>query len=130
MTNRQTKHWLAPLALLLAVAVAWPQPAQALEQKGVADVSYKRKLNSDTRNEALQKALRNAVETWVAERQQSQYRNYEQVKDEIDGSIEDYVLSHQVISADDDKSSKRYRVVLRARLNEPKLLNALLSASR
>ena len=124
------RTWLASLLTLLALLLTAPAPAASpVEQKGVGDVEYGRKLKSEDRNEALQAALRNAVETWVAEKQQSQYRNYEKVKDTIDANIDDYVLSHTVISADEDKGSKRYRVVVRARLNEPKLLGAMLGPS-
>lgn len=122
--------WTLGLLALFALLLAAPAPAASpVEQKGVGDVEYGRKLKSEDRNKALQAALRNAVETWVAEKQQSQYRNYEKVKDTIDTNIDDYVLSHTVISADEDKGAKRYRVVVRARLNEPKLLNAMLGPS-
>ena len=129
MTDKRQRARCGPLMLLIALAVGWSSPGLALEQKGVADVDYGRSLNRDERQLALEQALRNAVETWVAEKQQSHYANYSRVKGEIDDNIGDYVLSYQVISDDQDKTKRRYRVVVRAVLNEPKLLDSLLGPS-
>ena len=62
-------------------------------------------------------------------RQQSQYANYKRAKAEIDANINDFVLSHTIISDDFDKKKKTARIVLRATLNEPMLLDALLGTS-
>ena len=126
--NHETTAWIGALFVLLAT-VAVPGTGFAAEQKGVGEIQYGRSLNRDERDAALNAALRNAVETWVAEKHQSQYRNYERVKDEIDANIDDYVLSHEVINVDQDKRGRRLRVVVRANLNEPKLLDAFLSPS-
>lgn len=128
--NRSNRAWRAlGVTALLALIVAWPPIAQAVEQKGVGEIEAGRGLDRKERNAAIEEALRNAVETWVAEKQPSQFRNYQQVKPLIDANIGDYVLSHQVISADHDKRAQRYRVVLRANLNEPKLLATFLEPS-
>lgn len=129
MTNNKHRSHLRSLALLLGLSIGWSQPGFALEQKGVADIDYGRSLNREERQQALEQALQNAVETWVAEKQQSHYANYSQVKSTIDEKIREYVLSHQVISEDQDKKQRRYRVVVRAVLNEPKLLDTLLGPS-
>ncbi|MEM8815974.1 MAG: hypothetical protein AAGE85_09105 [Pseudomonadota bacterium] len=128
--TRSDRWWrFGHLVVLLAVVLVWPHESMAIEQKGVAEIDAGRSVDRKERNAAVQDALRNAVETWVAEKQQSQFRNYQQVKTLIDANIDDYVLSYQVISTDHDKRAQRYRVVLRASLNEPKLLDTLLGPS-
>lgn len=117
------------LGALLLTTLSWSQATQALEQKGVGEVRYDGRLDRDERAEALTEAKRNAVETWVAQRQPSHYRNFTRIKSSVDRDIDDYVLSHQVISEDQDKKQRRYRVVARVVLNEPKLLEALLAPS-
>ena len=126
--HRRKVRWTLFVALLLTL-FSWPQAALALEQKGVGEVRYDGRLERDERDEARSEAMRNAVETWVAQSQQSHYRNFAQIKDSVDQDIVDYVLSHQVISEDQDKKQRRYRVVVRVVLNEPKLLEALLAPS-
>ena len=128
--TRSNRWWrFGSLVVLLTAIIAWPGTSMAIEQKGVAEIDAGRSADRKERNAAIEEALRNAVETWVAEKQQSQFRNYQQMKPVIDADIESYVLSHQVISGDHDRKTQRYRVVLRATLNEPKLLDALLAAS-
>lgn len=112
--------------LILIGALLTAGAAQAIEQKGVAEIDYKRSLDADERREARNAAMRNAIETWIAEKQQSQYHNYTRVKAEIDANVEDYVLSHVIVSEDQDKKERRLRIVLRANLNEPKLMATLL----
>ena len=112
---------------LLAVGLLIPLPAAALEQKGAAEIDYGMRLDGKERKQALEMAFRNAVETWIANKQRSHYRNYERVKEEIDASIDDYVLSHQIVS--ETKEKRAYRLVVRAELNEPKLMSVLLEPS-
>lgn len=116
------KALLSLLTLCMLQTSAW-----AIEQKGVAEASVGMRLDSKEKQSIIEDALRNAVETWVAEKQQSHYRNYEKVKSQIDSNINDYVLRHQIV--DENKDKRLYRVVLRADLNEPKLLDTLLQPS-
>ncbi|MEO0423501.1 MAG: hypothetical protein AAF184_14285 [Pseudomonadota bacterium] len=127
MTSSVGAPRYALLFLLLASLLA--SAAFALEQKGVADLEVGRKLDREERAQLIDAALRNAIETWVAEKQPSQYDNYKRVKDSIDADIGGYVLSHTVISEEFEKQQRTAKMVLRANLNEPKLLDTLLSAS-
>lgn len=129
MIKAKHRFDLCGFILLLVLMSAWSQPGLALEQKGMAEIDYGRGLNQEERQQALEQALRNAVETWVAEKQQSHYSNYTQVKNTIDANISDFVLSHHLISEDEDEDRNRYRIVVRAVLNEPKLLDTLLAPS-
>ena len=117
---------LPVVRLIVISALLAAGAAHAIEQKGVAEIDYKGSLDADERREARSAAMRNAIETWIAEKQQSQYQNYTRVKAEIDTNVEDYVLSHVVISEDHDEEAQRLRIVLRANLNEPKLMATLL----
>ncbi len=57
----------------------------------------------------------------------SHFKNYEKVKSDINDAINDYVLGYQIV--DSSKKDGLYSVVIRAELNEPKIMSALLSSS-
>jgi len=116
------------LVTVVAVAGIFLAPlSHALEQKGTAGIDYGSRLDGKEKQATLDEALRNAVEIWVAEEQSGHYKNYEKVKSNIDADIHAYVLNHQLIAEDDEEG--RYDVVVRANLNEPKLLAEFLSWS-
>jgi hypothetical protein len=92
-------------------------------------VIYKGWLDSKEKRAAEDAALRNAVETWYANQNAADFRNYERVKPEIDADIDNYVLNYQVLDQAQDKEQREYRVVVRAELNEPRLQAKLLSAT-
>lgn len=101
----------------------------AIEAKGVAQVPYSFMLDKDEKRLAETKALQSAVETWISTEQQSHYRNYAKTKEDIDSHIEDYILRYTVIDSQQDSSKKTYKIIVRAEINEPKLINKLLSVS-
>lgn len=117
-----TAKWLWPLGLSCCMHL------QAQEQKGISSVEYGSRLDSAERSMALRAALQNAVDSWVAEKHPSHTANYQQVREEIHSNIDDYVLSHQLIDEDHGQKGS-FKVLLRARLNEPLLLKKLLKPS-
>jgi hypothetical protein len=98
------------------------------EQNGSYTINYGGILEAKERQEAEEKALQNAVERWVAEKNPSHYDNYKRVSSEINTNVRDYLLDF-VVSDDRDRDSNTYRVTARVNINEPKLMDALLSAS-
>ncbi|WP_101760091.1 hypothetical protein [Oceanicoccus sp. KOV_DT_Chl] len=101
--------------------------AHAVEQKASASVDYGFFLNAEQRSEAELIAQQKAIELWIVEKQPSQYKNYEKVKNDIDANIGDYILEYIVL--DTEKKNKKYTVVIRANINEPKLQAKLLQPS-
>lgn len=114
----------ALLALCFTVASTL---APAAEQKASGSIEYGTRLSSDERYAAEQTALEKAVEAYVVEKHPSHYSNYEKVKADINSDIQGYILDHVII--DEDKKNKRYTVVIRAKINEPKLNAKLLQPS-
>lgn len=115
------------VAVVAVAGICFASLSHAVEQKGAAGIDYGSRLDGKEKQAALDDALRNAVEIWVAEEQSGHYSNYEKVKGNINADIHAFVLNHQLISEDDEKG--RYDVVVRANLNEPKLLAEFLSSS-
>lgn len=113
---------LAALFIMLASGLVC-----AVEQKGKSNLPYGIMLDKKERQEAEALALQNAIEMWVVEKQRSHFKNYEKVKQDINENIDDYILDYTVI--DTKKKNKNYSVLLRAKINEPKLLSALLKPS-
>jgi hypothetical protein len=121
-------RWATLRALIIASALAFTTAMAAEEQRGTYTLDYGAMLQSQDRQEAEEKALQNAIERWVAEKNPSHYDNYKRVSQTINGRIRDYLLDY-VTEADQDRSSKTYRVIARVTINEPKLMDELLSAS-
>lgn len=100
--------------------------AKNSEYKGIAEVRFLKKLTKQDIARAEIKAQQLALEGWISERHPSHLKNYLAVKNEIDENIEQYVLSKTVIDTVESSQKGTYRVVLRAKLNEKKILNELL----
>lgn len=114
--------WFTAILLSIACLNAW-----SAEQKATGSVDYGNMLNSEEKSEAEKVALRKAIELWIVEKHPSQYKNYQKVESEILSNIEDYILDYVVL--DEEKKNKRYTVVVRAKINEPKLNFKLLEPS-
>jgi hypothetical protein len=99
---------------------------QNTEFKGIAEVRFSRKLTKEHIAAADRKAQQLAVEGWISERHPHHLENYLAVKLEIDTNIEAYILSKTEIDSQTDQSKGTYRIVLRAKLNEAKILSKLL----
>lgn len=110
--------------LLSAPCSGWSQ-----EQKGVGEATYASRPTTADHDLALNAALANAIDAWIAEKHPSHYPNYLKARGAIADRLKDYILSHQIISEDHFKESKRLRKVVRANLNGNALLHALLQPS-
>ncbi|KXI29247.1 hypothetical protein [Paraglaciecola hydrolytica] len=97
------------------------------EAVGVGEVSYSWSVDKDETRQAESKALQNAVESWVVTQHKAHYSNYKKVKDEIDSDIKSYVLGFDIIDTEKNKESKTVRITLRAKINEVKMLDKLIS---
>lgn len=109
-------------------ALCFTSVTQAVEQTGSYVVNYGAFLGGDERQEAEEKAIQNAIERWVAEKNPAHYENYKRMQATINSNVRDYILDF-VSEADRDRDAKTYRVMARVNINEPKLLDTLLGAS-
>jgi hypothetical protein len=116
---------LPPLLICLFFGAA----AQGSESKGSAKVSYSGWLKKEHRETAETDALRNALEQWIVKKHKSHYPNYTKSKADFDRNIRDYIIAYTVLDRDQDKKNKVFEVLLRAEINEPKVMSLLLSHS-
>ena len=116
-------------SLLLFVLGYVSLSTHATEYKGMGEANYSMFLDKDERREAENAALKSVIERWITVEQQAHFRNYEKVKKQINSNIKDYILDYTIIDETKDSDKKRFSVVVRATLNEPKLMALLLSSS-
>lgn len=117
------------LLLLTVLFCGIATSAQATDFKGVGRVTYKGSLDAKERLLAEQEGIKIALKNWVSQVHPSHINNFIKIQDSLFENIDQYVLSHVVIDSDKDKSTRQYTVVVRANLNEPLILNALIGAS-
>lgn len=101
--------------------------AGIVESKGMGDVVYDGwgGPSKEDRSGALRKAMVSAIERYAAKAGTAKFRNYERVKSEIIGNIDDFILDYVVLSEKTDEDAKRYRVVIRTDINESRLNEVL-----
>lgn len=116
------------LALFLAFCCAFP--ALAVESKSTYTYTYSGRLDSDEKAEAIMQAKVKAIESWIATAQPYQERNFAIAKDEIAANVDDYLLSSAVVSKENKKDIKQFRVVVRVDINDTKMLNYLTAIGR
>lgn len=101
--------------------------AGIVESKGMGGVVYDGwgGPSKEDRSSALQKAMVSAIERYAANAGTAKFDNYERVKSKIIGNIDDFILDYVVLSEKTDEDAKRYRVVIRADINESRLNKVL-----
>jgi hypothetical protein len=112
------------LALLFGSFVA-----TGTEFKGIGKVTYQGRLDKEERRLAEQKAVEAALQGWIVEVHPAHIKNFKKVEDELFSQLDEYVLNHVVLDTQQDKSTKKYSVAVRANLNAPLILEALLGPS-
>lgn len=103
--------------------------ATGTEFKGIGKVTYQGRLDKEERRLAEQKAVEAALQGWIVEVHPAHIKNFKKVEDELFSQLDEYVLNHVVLDTQQDKSTKKYSVAVRANLNAPLILEALLGPS-
>ena len=116
--------------MLLLAALCCALPTHAVESKSTFTYTYSGRLDSEEKADAILQAKVKAIETWIATSQPYQERNFSLAKDDITENIDEYLLSSAVVSKDNNKDIKQYRVVVRVDINDTKLLNYLTAVGR
>lgn len=127
MPLRKFVHPLLTAVLLLAPFGT--MHASGSSAKGMATITYERKLTPEHRQDAAKKARLNAIERHFSEQGQAKLKNFEIVRESILNEIDSYLLGTSILSEEDDSAAKTYRLVIRADLNIPRLENRLQSGS-
>lgn len=120
---------LTPPILLMTSEVALANATTTIstsEANGIGEAPYSWGVDKDEIRKAEIEALINALESWVVSNHKSHYKNYKNVKEEIDKDISAYILRYDTIDTEQNKDSKTIRVTLRAKINEVKLLDKLV----
>jgi len=132
LIRRWTIAWLASvLFIVLSLQTQYANSAAAQDSfKGSGTASYSWTLDKKERLEAERKAKQNAVENWVATVHPKHIKNYDSIRDKINENIDDYILNHTVIDTVKQSDTNTVKVVIRAKLNEQRLLNELIDSNR
>lgn len=96
------------------------------EFKGKGKVSYKsRGPGPADRQKAVNKAMFDALDTYVSDLSEAQSMNFYDLEDEIVEDLERYVGSYDLIDDKIDKDAKTYTVLIMAKVNTRRLENFL-----
>lgn len=129
MTFKLNPAWIIACLMLTLLSMAPVSNAKGPEISGVGKAEYSWGLDADEIREAETEALKNAIEKWVSTVHPQHFKNYVQVKAEIEQNIGSYILEHTNVNTAQHKDSKMVEVKVRALLNEPMLMHKLLSLS-
>jgi hypothetical protein len=106
--------------ILLGCLCLWGTPvlAQTQFETGRAAVNYTGKAAPQSvKDQASQMAEAKAIETYYANAGQSEFSNFEGIRDKILGNLDRYVLEAVVVSEEDHTDAKQYTVAIRVKLN-------------
>jgi hypothetical protein len=103
--------------------------ALAVEISGVGKAEYSWGVDKNELRAAELDALRKAVEKWISTVHPQHFKNYKSVKDEVEKNIQDYILESSIVNQVENGDTKMLEVKVRAMLNEPMLMDTLLSLS-
>lgn len=117
------------LGLLLFLTCISPLTLSA-EFKGVGAVKYSGFLDDEEKTQALIAAKLNALESWVYKEQKYHAPTYEKVKPALENDPDAYLFSTTQISDKKNSDNSTYQVVIRADINDVKLLNFLTQSGR
>lgn len=116
--------------LLLAVLFTRAAFAEAVS-KGMAEITYESwgSVSSDEKKVAKEYAIKSAISIWASRQGESFLKNYELVREKIEGNISDYLFGVTLIDENTNKDKKIYRVVLKASFDDIRIKNLVSSSS-
>ena len=79
--------------------------------------------------EARSKARKAAISTWASSQGGSFLKNYDMVRDQVESDAEAYILSESIITEKKDKTSKTYKVVIKAVIDDVRIKNLVSDSS-
>jgi hypothetical protein len=112
-------RFLVVVALIVGACVI-PASAQVSE-KGVASITYPRKLTEQEKDAAIILAKQNSLERYFASESTSRQTLFERSKSSVLADPDAYITNWVVLSEQNDRSARRYEIILRADINETKL---------
>lgn len=103
--------------------------AQIVVVKGVATVAYPKELTAELKEKAYRDAQVASVERYFAESGEAESQNFEAIQEQVQDSLDKFLLSTTVINEQDQPGLRKYSVSVRVELNVAKLKNTLRKAS-
>jgi hypothetical protein len=99
--------------------------------KGMGQIKYSGWNSPSTAEqaEARSKARKAAISTWASSQGGSFLKNYDMVRSQVESSVETYILSESIILEKQDKSSKTYKVVIKAVIDDVRIKNLVSDSS-
>lgn len=119
------------IALLLSscIFLATPSQAQVVNAKGVATVSYNKKITPAEKEAAYKAAQVASIERYFAENGEAEAENFDAIKGKVEANLDKFILSTTVLNEQDQPSLSKYSMAVRTEINVAKLRNALRAGS-
>ncbi|HQF37969.1 MAG TPA: hypothetical protein PK322_02510 [Opitutaceae bacterium] len=98
--------------------------ANEVKAKGRGDIEYSSLIggaNKDYRRAAIGAAKVNAIRSYVASFDTAHLSLYERVAAVVEGNADDYVVAFTILSEEDDRAKKIYRIAIEATVNGDKI---------
>ncbi len=118
------------------IVLAWAISAQAqlVKVKGKGEIEYKScmlKTGADSEEEraAITEAKKNALTRFAADFDSARFELYKRIEPQILENADQYVMDYTRIDAQDDKTSKRYTVIIEASINSTLIENVINKSS-
>jgi len=99
--------------------------------KGVGEVEYTgwKKPKAEEVRKAKELALQSALSRWASSQGGSFLKNFDMIRDRVESSLSEYVLSDTIVDEKTDSSAKVYRVVLKVVLDDVRIKNLVSDSS-
>jgi hypothetical protein len=118
---------ISMVVLLLTCSIAYSE----VSSKGVGEVKYSgwKSPSSEDVIKAKELARVSAVSRWASSQGGSFLKNYDEVRNQIEADISEYVLSDSIITEKINKEAKTYKVVLKVAVDDVRLKNLISDSS-
>ncbi|MES2018240.1 MAG: hypothetical protein V4484_17265 [Pseudomonadota bacterium] len=117
------------LLCLLCMLASAPSMAQVVNAKGVATVSYTKKITPAQKEAAYVAAQVSAIERYFAENGEAEAENFDAIKPKIEANLDKFILSTTVLSEQDQAGLSKYSIAVRTEINLAKLRTTLRANS-
>jgi len=99
--------------------------------KGVGEVEYTgwKKPKPEEVRKAKELAFQSALSRWASSQGGSFLKNFDMIRDRVESSLSEYVLSDTIVDEKTDSSAKVYRVVLKVVLDDVRIKNLVSDSS-
>ncbi|SHH05116.1 hypothetical protein [Massilia sp. CF038] len=117
------------LLTLLCLLASASSMAQVVNAKGVATVSYTKKITPQQKEAAYVAAQVAAIERYFAENGEAEAENFDAIKPKVEANLDKFVMSTTVLTEQDQPTLSKYSIAVRTEINLAKLRTTLRANS-